>query len=182
MKEILKYITVLLLAVSIVACGSDSEGEDSPFTGNEVSFTLIPGEVEGNTTSGTLTIKERTDGQGEIQIVLNGVIQGAQHPVHLHFGDLEADGLVATYLTQIAEVDGVGRSNTILSQLDDGTPLTYSDLITFNGSIKIHFEESGPLEDALLGATNIGINSAGNEAYLLGLKDITQCNNDFQRN
>ncbi len=181
MKSPLRYTLILALTISLVACQSDG-GADSPFTGNEVSFTLIPGEVEGNTTTGTLTIKERTDGRGEIEITLNGVIQGAEHPVHLHFGNLSENDLVATYLNDIQEIDGVGKSSTTLQLLDDGTQLQYSDLVSFDGSVKIHFEATGSLKDAVLGSTNIGINSSGNEAFLSGVKSITVCNSDFVGN
>lgn len=174
MKRIGNFLLSLALVATIASCGGD-EGT-SEFTGNEVSLELIPGTVEGNTTTGSLVIKERNDGRAQIELTLNNVLDGAQHPVHLHFGSLDDDGEVATFLTTLSEENGVGRSTTILNRLDNDESLDYNQLITFNGSIKIHFEASGPLENALLGSTNIGLNSAGNEAYLLGQKDITTCN------
>ena len=175
MKQIGNFLLSLALVASLASCGGD-EGS-SEFTGNEVSIALIPGTVEGNTTTGSLVIKERNDGKAQIEVFLNNVLSGAVHPVHLHFGSLDDDGEVATFLTTLNEVNGVGRSTTILDQLDNDESLDYNQLITFNGSIKIHFEASGPLEDAVLGAANIGLNTPGNEAYLQGLKDITTCNN-----
>ena len=172
----------MLLALLVLgACGSDGN-EDSEFTGNEVRLELVPGTVEGNTTTGELVIRERNNGQAQLDIALQNVLQGASHPVHLHFGSLSDDGEVATFLTTLSEVDGVGRSSTVLSALDDETPITYSDLTNFNGSIKIHFEASGPLENEVLGAVNIGLNMADNEAYLNGDRSITVCNSDFKNN
>lgn len=173
-------ISLLIIAVVLIAaCDSSSDG-DSLYTGNEVNFELISGEFEGNTTSGNLTVKERTDGSAEIVILLNGVIKGASHPVHLHFGSLSDDGLVATYLNQIEEVEGVGQSTTLLSELDNGTAINYNSMLAFDGSVKIHFESTGELKDIILGASNIGMNSAENEAFLLGLESISTCNSDFE--
>ena len=178
MKRISTYFTMLVFIALTVACGGEDAG-DSEFTGNEVRMELIPGTVSGNTTSGTLLIRERTTGEAQLDITLNNVITGAEHPVHLHFGSLDDNGDVATYLTTLRETDGVGVSSTILTRLDNDESVSFSSLITFNGSIKIHFEASGPLEDAVLGSANIGLNSGENEAYLNGLKSITTCNSNF---
>lgn len=178
MKRISTYLAMFSLLLLFGAC-SESTGGDSEFTGNEVRMELIPGTVSGNTTSGSLLIRERTDGNAQLDITLNNVLSGAEHPVHLHFGSLEDNGEVATFLTTVREVDGVGQSSTILTNLDNDTQVSYSNILTFNGSIKIHFESSGPLEDAILGSTNIGMNMGGNEAYLNGSKSITTCNSNF---
>ena len=175
MKQVSSLVLAFAFVLLLGACG-DGGDNTSEFTGNEVSTELIPGTVEGNTTTGTLVIKERTDGRAQLEITLNNVLNGAQHPVHLHFGSLDDDGEVATFLTTLSESNGVGRSVTILDALDNDTSVDYSQLLTFNGSIKIHFESSGPLENAVLGSTNIGLNTGGNEAYLNGTKDITTCN------
>lgn len=178
MKRISTYLAMFALVLIIGACDEGNSG-DSEFTGNEIRMELIPGTVSGNTTSGSLLIRERTDGNAQLDITLNNVLSGAEHPVHLHFGSLEDNGEVATFLTTIREVDGVGKSSTILTSLDNDTQVNYSNMLTFNGSIKIHFEASGPLEDEILGSTNIGMNMGGNEAYLNGTKSITTCNSNF---
>lgn len=178
MKRISTYFVMFALVISFSACGDNDEG-NSEFTGNEVRMELIPGTVSGNTTSGSILIRERIDGNAQLEITLNNVISGAEHPVHLHFGSLEDNGDVATFLTTIREVNGVGTSSTILNILDNETVINYSNVLTFNGSIKIHFEASGPLEDAILGSTNIGLNMEGNAAYLDGSKSVTTCNSNF---
>lgn len=178
MKRISTYLATLTLVLLFGAC-SEGNGGDSEFTGNEVRLELIPGTVSGNTTSGTLLIRERNNGDVQLDITLNNVLSGAEHPVHLHFGSLADDGDVATLLSTVREEDGVGVSSTVLNSLDDDTPVTFISMLTFNGSIKIHFEASGPLEDAILGSTNIGLNTGANEAYLNGSKSITTCNSNF---
>lgn len=173
----LKVIFIILLCVGISACDKDSA--DSEFTGNEVSLDMIPGTVQGNTTSGTLVIKEKSNGQAQVEITLNNVLSNADHPVHLHVGSLDDNGDVVLLLDRLQEENGIGKSVTVLNALDDNTVLNYSTFLNFNGSIKIHFEDSGPLENEILGAINIGINTSGNQAYLDGVKSITICNSDF---
>lgn len=178
MKRISTYFMMLAFVAILGACTEENAG-DSEFTGNEVRMELIPGTVSGNTTTGSLLIRERTTGEAQLDITLDNVISGAEHPVHLHFGSLDDNGDVATFLTTVREVGGVGVSSTVLTRLDNDESVNYSSLVTFNGSIKIHFEASGPMEDAILGSANIGLNSGDNEAYLNGLKSVTSCNNNF---
>lgn len=173
-----KAFLLFALPFLLFSCADDSDTE-SAYTGNEIQLVMIPGTVQGNTTTGNLTVKERTDGLAEVQIELENVLKNASHPVHLHFGDLAADGNVATYLSNVTESGGTGKSTTILRELDNGTIVTYNDFLQFDGSIKVHFEASGPLEDEILGSTNIGINEAQNAAYLTGERTITSCNSNF---
>ena len=151
----------IILALSFATACKPSD-EVNLYTGNEVDFELLPGDFDGNTTSGNLMIKERTDGNAEIEITLNGIIQGASHPAHLHFGSLEANGLMASLLNPVEETNGIGKSSTLLTALDNGTIINYASLLVFDGSVKIHFEQTGALKHVILGATNIGINSSAN--------------------
>ena len=170
----------IISAMALVACSGNEEIDQSlTFTGNETRLVMIPGTVQGNTTTGTLVIKERTDGKAQIELTMQNVLKNSSHPIHLHFGSLADDDKIATLLNELKENDGVGFSSTLLGPLEDGTQLNYRDLINFNGSIKVHFEASGPLEDEILGAINIGLNENENAAYLTGEKSITQCNSDF---
>ncbi|MFY0592267.1 hypothetical protein [Roseivirga sp.] len=177
--KIFKGLFVVLISISLVACGDDAPA-DAEFTGNEVRLEMIPGTVQGNTTTGTLVIKEKSNGQAQLEITLDNTLSNADHPVHLHFGSLEDDGEVALLLGRLIENNGIGTSTTVLNELDDNSDITYSSFLNFNGSIKIHFEDSGPLENEILGAVNIGINSSQNQAYLDGIKSITMCNSEFK--
>lgn len=167
---------IFLSILTFIGCTNDASNE---FTGNEVTIPMIAGEVQGNTTSGILTIKERTSGDAQIEIIVQNVLQNATHPIHLHYGSLDDNGNVATMLSELIEENGVGKSITILSTLENGESISYQDLILFDGSIKIHFEASGPLENALIGSTNIGLNQSENGAYIDGSKAITECNGKY---
>ena len=88
MKRVLSAFAITFALVSVWSC-NDSENPISEFTGNRMEIQLIPGTVEGNTTTGTLVVRERNDGKAQLEISLQNVLSGASHPVHLHFGNLE---------------------------------------------------------------------------------------------
>lgn len=178
MKKLHVLLSALVLISFTLGCADDGDSF-SEFTGNALNIDMIPGTVQGNTTSGKIVIRERSDGKAQIEISLDNVLSNADHPVHLHLGSLDDDGDVVLLLDRLTEENGIGKSTTILEALDNNTSLNYTSLLTFNGSIKIHFEASGPLENEILGAANIGINTSGNQAYLDGIKSITICNSDF---
>jgi len=172
-------ITKLLIVLTALVVFGCSDEDTNEFTGNEMTIPMIAGEVQGNQTSGILTIKERIDGSAQIEIIVQNVLNNSRHPIHLHYGSLDDDGNIATLLEELVETNGVGKSVTILSILENGNPTNYQDLINMNGSIKIHFEASGPLENALIASSNIGSNQLSNEAYIDGSKSISVCNNNY---
>ena len=173
-----RTVFILILASFAIYISCSSEGE-TDFTGNEVSIPMISGTVEGNTTNGMLTIRERKDGSAQIEIIVDNVIKNAIHPIHLHYGSLEDNGNVATILSELTESNGVGSSVSILTELSNGQRLSYNDLMVWDGSIKVHFEATGPLEKALIVSSNIGLNQADNSAYMTGDKQITICNSQY---
>ena len=174
--KLFKSIALVFAVVLISGCNNEISTD---FTGNEITIPMIAGEVQGNTTSGIITIKERTDGLAQIEIIVENVLPNASHPIHLHYGSLDDNGNIATLLSELQEINGIGKIVSILTNLENGEQLTYSDFILMDGSIKIHFEASGPLEDALIASTNIGINQPENKAYIEGNKSITECNSAY---
>jgi hypothetical protein len=58
------------------------------------------------------------------------------HPAHIHLNTAAEGGAIAVSLTP---VDGAsGNSITNVTALDDGTAVTYTDLLTFDGYINVH--------------------------------------------
>lgn len=136
----------------LIAC-EENEEKPSLFTGNEVVYALAAGSTYPIT--GTLTIKEKKDGSSFILTELAGTEGIAQHPVHLHLGDLSTpDAEVAALLTPV--LGSTGKSETILTTLANETSITFTQLIELNACIKIHLAESGPGRDIILAGANIG--------------------------
>lgn len=167
-------VSLLLLSSVILFTACDSN-EDDLYTGRETSYNLLKGSYLETTTSGVITLKERADKSVEIQLLMEGTLDQAVHPVHLHYGSLQDDGLVAEFLNNLEDIgDNRSQSITHLTQLADGTALTYDQLVDMDGSIKVHFEEEGSLKDVILGASNIGVNYRMSD--IGSVKDITLCN------
>jgi len=170
----MRIVSLLLLSSVMLFSACDSK-EDDLYTGRETQYNLLDGSYLESTTSGFITIKERADQSVEIQLLMEGTLDQAVHPVHLHYGSLQDDGLVAEFLNNLEDIgDNRSQSITHLTQLADGTAVTYDELVKMNGSIKVHFEEEGTLKDVILGATNIGANYR--MADIGSIKDITICN------
>lgn len=148
----MKKLAALVLGLAIFGC-QESEQPAGEFTGNEVTYALQSGSVYA--ISGVATIKERKDGSAQVVISLTGTEGTAQLPVHVHLGNIsEADVDVAVLLNPLNAA--TGKSETIVKQLADETPVTYADLVAMNACIKIHLAETGPERDIILAAGNIG--------------------------
>ncbi|MCQ6468237.1 hypothetical protein NPN14_23720, partial [Vibrio parahaemolyticus] len=67
-------------------------------------------------------------------------IAGASHPAHIHLNTAAEGGDIALTLNA---VDGTtGKSTTVLKALDNGTKITYQELLNFDGYINVHLSTS----------------------------------------
>ena len=151
----------VLLMMSLVACNQNEPEfvKDTDLTGNEVTYPLAS--ASDFNISGTATLKERTDNSTEIIISLLMPKANVQSPVHLHYGDVGTDK--ADIAAVLEPVNGnTGKSKTILKQLANESLVSFGELKTLNGCLKIHLAASGEGRDIILSAGNIG-NSVKNE-------------------
>jgi hypothetical protein len=141
------------LLVACVALAACEETNETVLTGNEVTYDLQSGGVYN--ISGTVTLKERKDGSSSVVVNVTGTEGIATHPVHLHLGYISESGAdVAAQLSPLSAQ--TGRSETVLTQLADETPITYGELKDLVANIKIHLSETGPGRDIVLAGGNIG--------------------------
>lgn len=146
---------LLILLTGLISCSSDDE-VPSVYTSNEVIYSLEAGSQFP--ISGTATVKERTTGDLEFIIQLNGTDGDIEHPVHLHYGDVSTpDAEIAAMLNPV--FGETGQSITVFNKLGDETPFSFEYLENFNGHIKVH-QDSGPNKDVILAYGNIGIASS----------------------
>lgn len=146
-----KWIAAALMATVWMAC--QEQEAVSEFTGNETTYALTAGSAYA--VSGTLTLKERKDGFTSVVIELTGTDGLAKHPVHLHRGTIATPGAEVAAL--LAPVDAsTGKSETLLTQLADETPVRYADLGELEACIKIHLSDVGEGRDVILAGGNIG--------------------------
>ena len=163
----MKVITSLALILLFAACSEDDKSV-SDFTGNEMVYNLTPESTYYNG-SGTVTFKERVDQGVTIDIAMDPTGSGGTHPAHLHYGTFDVpDAEMAAMLTPVDATTGISTT-TIYKFLDD-TEVTFSDLMKFDGSVKIHLDD-GPNKSVVIAATNIGINAS------MDISDIATCSN-----
>jgi len=156
-------MTVLASLIFFTSCDKNDEdpGPDPPMeTGNQKSFNIYLTSTQGP--GGAITFVELDDGTTKIEISLTGVTGAEDHPVHIHDNSGAKGGGIALSLEN---VDGsTGKSETIVSVLDDGTPVSYNDLINFDGHLNVHMSESDL-------ATIIAQGDIGPNEFTLNIED-----------
>jgi len=169
----LKTILIAFMAVTIFACG-----EDDPVpmpTGMEDAFMLAA--LNNTGVSGTLTYEEADLGGTIVTIAVNGTSSGNSHPSHIHFNSAAEGGDIAISLNP---VDGEsGMSETYVETLDDGTAITDSELMDFDGYLNIH--QSADDLATVVAQGDIGINELTGESksYSLFEKDVDGVSGTF---
>lgn len=148
--KMLKGIVGLLVACSLLA-GCDDD--DDPQSQNETRYTL--GELESSGVSGTVTFTKMDEATTRITIELTGTTEGNSHPAHIHAGNASTGGPI---VLDFNPVDGAtGTSETMVTMLNDGTPITYEELIAFDGHVNVH--KSATELAVMIAQGNIGANA-----------------------
>lgn len=148
-----KYYFLLLISFSLViaSCGKDDNATAEPSTSIKV-YTLSS--VSNSKISGKVTFKKNEDGSTTVLLEINGSSTDI-HPAFIYFNNAETGGQVAITLAPI-DCD-CESSSTVVTTLDDGTPITYEELLKFDGHIKIHQNEEHL--EIIITQGNIGVNA-----------------------
>lgn len=156
MKHSIKILSMVVLAavLFLVSCDDD---DDNPGV-VEKSYTLNA--LDNSGVSGSVIFRKMSATSTLIIVQLTGTKAGDSHPAHIHANNAAAGGPIVIDFTP---VDGAtGKSETTVTQLKDGTPITYEGLLAYNGHVNIHKSQA---EIAIMIAQgNIGSNapSGGN--------------------
>lgn len=167
-KAFLWLFCILLLA----GCSNDDNGPGPMEPGPDpdpdpvVSRTYSLRPVTNPDISGTATFIENDDNTVTIELDLENTTAGGQHPAHIHFNTaVEGGGIAIT----LGTVDGsTGASSIDITSQDDGTPITYAQLLDFDGYINVH--QSTDDLGTLLAQGDIGQNelTGTSKTYMLG--------------
>ncbi|MGB5216179.1 MAG: hypothetical protein WBN88_21375 [Anderseniella sp.] len=162
------YINVHLSADelgTIVAQGDIGQNE---LTSVSKSYTLNENAVPG--ISGMVTFYKRLNGEALSKIEIMNTPANGVHPAHIHVNSVVEGGDIAIILNSVDGNNGMSYTN--ISQLDNGTPFGYDDVIDFDGYINIHLSE----EDlaTVVAQGDIGQNELTGESlvYTLAEKDV----------
>ena len=163
----MKPFFLLIIPFLLFSCGSDSN-ENDLYTGESVTYSLFSGSDVGS--AGEVEFRERKDGSVDIIITLDAFSGSGKYPVHLHYGDLSNPD--APQATLLDDFDGkTGKSITNIRQLADESAFDLNRAKSFDGSIKIHLDYTGPDYDVIISAGNIG----SNESKGFNLQSIANC-------
>ena len=159
----MKKLTILLsLSFLIVALGcSKSEEVDINNPNNPDPESEVPSDpervdyelfsVNDSGVTGVASFIPNEDGSTTIYIDLENASRGI-HPATVNFGSLEDGGTIAVSLNECeCEI-----SETLVTQLDNGTPITFVELVTFDGHLNIY---ESPSDGTTIAQANIGSNA-----------------------
>jgi hypothetical protein len=167
-----KLITLLFslfATITLISCDNDDEMEVLP-TDKSEAYTL--GSFEDSGVSGNATFTELSDGSIQISLALSGTPSGGVHPAHIHVNTAAEGGGIAISLES---VDGsTGSSISVINSLDDGTPISYDELLEFDGYINIHLSPSDL--GTIVAQGDIGQNmlTGVSVSYVLGEKAVAE--------
>jgi hypothetical protein len=167
----------LFLAFMIVAgLGACTEEEPNLYSGRQLEFELFKSSNYDYT--GILTVKELADGKLDLDIQLEGAKSSTEYnfPAHLHFGSYDQpDAPIAFMLNPVSSKSLL--SSTVLGSLSDGSNLTFEQMKTFDGHVKIHLASEGPDYEVILVAGDIGGNLSAGVGF--DVSKIAVCGRSF---
>ncbi|MCK5369072.1 MAG: hypothetical protein KAQ62_10990, partial [Cyclobacteriaceae bacterium] len=149
--------------IFISSCDKDDENPEPELpveTGNKKAFNLFSATT--GLPLGTVTFFELDDNTTKVEILLTGLDASANHPAHIHSNSGAKGGGIVISLENV--VGSSGKSETIVSELDDGTAILYDDLINFDGHVNVH------LSDTDLG-TLVAQGDIGPNEFTLNIED-----------
>jgi len=165
MKNLTIFLSLFLLVFSIGCSDSEDadvnnpnipntpEGENPapeiPDDPERVDYELAS--VNDSGVTGFASFIPNEDGTTTVYIDLENASQGI-HPASINFGNADEGGTVAITLNECeCEI-----SETVVTQYDNGTPVTFLELVTFDGHLLIY---ESPSDATVIANTNIGSNA-----------------------
>jgi hypothetical protein len=159
----LKNVFLVVLGLTLATSCSDDDG----FVAAKKVFELTS--VASPSIYGTATFIENEDNSTTVELQLTGTPTGGMHPAHIHFNTAVESGAIAITL---GTVDGTtGASTVTFSKLDDGTDVTFAEMLDFDGYINVHL--SATQLPTIVAQGDIGQNqlTGTSKVYALNEKD-----------
>ncbi|WP_299703301.1 CHRD domain-containing protein [uncultured Pontibacter sp.] len=148
----INIFTLMLVLSTVVLTGcKDDDDSPLPFPNTKV-YDLESVAVE--TIEGTATFVRLNERTTSITIVLTGTPTGGRHPAHIHANTAAEGGPIVISLTPVNGT--TGTSTTIVQRADDGTPVSFEDLMHYDGHLNVHF--SAEQLDVIVAQADIGQN------------------------
>ncbi|EGV44040.2 hypothetical protein BZARG_1425 [Bizionia argentinensis JUB59] len=107
-----------------------------------ISTTYDLNPVSDPSVIGEARIIKNEDASITVKIKLSGTLAGQNHPASLRLNTSAEGGAVSVSLTALN--GETGRSDTTFNTLDDGTDITYEELLDFDGYIDVRLNNDTP--------------------------------------
>jgi hypothetical protein len=150
MKNSIKFLALGLLA-AVLFLASCEDDDDQP---NVVETSYKLGELDASGVSGNVTFRKIDNASTLIIVQLDGTKAGDSHPAHIHANNAATGGPIVVDFTPVNGESG--RSETTVTALKDGTPITYEGLLQYNGHVNVH--KSAAEITIMIAQGNIGSN------------------------
>ena len=143
-EEILEYngyVNVHLSAVDLTTLVAQGDIGNNELTGEMKEYTLNSKDIPG--ISGTATFAERKGGTTLVTLALTGTAPGGNHPSHIHMNSAEEAGPIVITLTSVNGATGMSMTsvrafNDAGGMVNAGDPVTYDQLLVYDGYINVH--------------------------------------------
>jgi len=138
-QSIFKVMAVAcVMTVLIAGCDDDDSNGGPDLTGESKTYVL--NSVSNPDISGTVKFAERSDNTTVVTIELEGTASGDTHVAHIHENSAAETGGIIIDLNSIN--GSTGKSETVVKELNDGTAITYNELLMLNGYTNVHLSET----------------------------------------
>lgn len=128
------YINVHLSADDLATIVAQGDIGQNAFTGEQKRYTLFEKDVNG--INGTAIFSKRENGEALATLELTGTPDNGMHPAHIHLNTAVEGGGIAFSFNPVDGTTGMSKTN--VSMLDDGTAITYDEILDFDGYINVH--------------------------------------------
>lgn len=137
MKTFKFFMPLVMVAfIGLTSCDNDDDNGIEPPMPTEFTTTYALSSVAVPEISGTATFTKNTDDTTTITLALENTPDDGMHPAHIHFNTAAEGGDIALTLGTVEGDTGIGMIRT--ATLDDGTAISYEELIVFDGYINVH--------------------------------------------
>jgi hypothetical protein len=124
-------LALLILGVILIFSSCNKDDVEKAVILQSVEYSIY--DISNSNISGKATFTQEDNGSTHVLIELEGAFT-SENPAYIRFNSAAEGGLVAITLKACE----CAISNTTITQLDNGSPITYEGLIMLNGHITIH--------------------------------------------
>lgn len=147
----------------MISCGDDEIMNPLNPVGETKIYTLES--VSDPNVFGTATFIRNEDNSTSVELEIENLPSNAENPVHIHLNTALEGGEIVIGLNPVVS----GRSNTNITQTDEGMEITYTDLMVFNGYLDVHLGKEQP---EVLMKVDIGNNELTGETKIYPLDSV----------